>query len=95
MMVVSVKFIGSFRGLSGKGELSLRIRSSVSVRCLVDKVVERLPRLKSALVDAESGEPRTNLLVLVNGREMSVLNGLETVVDDGDEVVFVPVVHGG
>jgi molybdopterin converting factor small subunit len=35
------------------------------------------------------------MLVLVNGREISVLNGLETRVKDEDEVVFVPVVHGG
>ena len=33
--------------------------------------------------------------MLVNGREISVLNGLETRVNDEDEVVFVPVVHGG
>jgi molybdopterin converting factor small subunit len=31
----------------------------------------------------------------VNGKEISVLNGLDTVLKDGDEVVFVPVVHGG
>jgi molybdopterin converting factor small subunit len=31
----------------------------------------------------------------VNGREISVLNGLDTILKDGDEVVFVPVVHGG
>ena len=59
------------------------------------KVVEKTPKLKSALVDPESGQPRTNMLVLVNGREISVLNGFETTVNDGDEVVFVPVVHGG
>jgi molybdopterin converting factor small subunit len=35
------------------------------------------------------------MLVLVNGREISVLNGLETVVKAGDELVFVPVMHGG
>jgi molybdopterin converting factor small subunit len=31
----------------------------------------------------------------VNGKEISVLQGLETVIKDGDEVVFVPVLHGG
>jgi len=31
----------------------------------------------------------------VNGKEISVLKGLETLVSDGDEVVLVPVTHGG
>lgn len=94
-MVVNVKFVGSFRSFSGKNSLALRPQNSLSLRALVKKVVEKSPKLKSALVDPESGEPRTNMLVLVNGREISVLNGFETTVNDGDEVVFVPVVHGG
>jgi molybdopterin converting factor small subunit len=94
-MTVNVKFVGSFRGVSGKDVIALRFKGSVSLRALVSRVVERLPRLKSALVDPASGEPRTNMLVLVNGREIGVLDGLETAVNDGDEVVFVPVMHGG
>ncbi|MFX0092174.1 MAG: MoaD/ThiS family protein, partial [Candidatus Hodarchaeota archaeon] len=38
---------------------------------------------------------RPNALILVNGKEISVLNGLETQVEDGDKIVLVPVSHGG
>ncbi|MEM3789347.1 MAG: MoaD/ThiS family protein [Candidatus Bathyarchaeia archaeon] len=41
------------------------------------------------------GDPRPNTLIIVNDREISVLRGLETVLKDGDEVVFIPVSHGG
>jgi len=94
-MVVSVKFVGSFRGISGKDKLTLKFGRSVSLTALVKKTVEQMPKLRSSLIDPESGEPRRSMLVLVNGREISVLNGLETRVNDKDEVVFVPVVHGG
>jgi molybdopterin converting factor small subunit len=47
------------------------------------------------MFDPVSGEPRKNMLVLVNGQEIGVLDGLETVVEDGDEVVFIRVIHGG
>jgi len=94
-MVVSVKFVGSFRGLSGKDKLTLKFRRPVSLTALVKKTVEQLPKLRPSLIDPESGEPRRSMLVLVNGREISVLNGLETRVKDEDEVVFVPIVHGG
>jgi molybdopterin converting factor small subunit len=94
-MVVSVKFLGSFRGISGEEKLTLRFGRPVSLRALVKKTVEQLPKLRSSLIDPESGDPRRSMLVLVNGREISVLNGLETRVNDEDEVVLVPVVHGG
>ncbi|MGD0494653.1 MAG: MoaD/ThiS family protein [Candidatus Bathyarchaeia archaeon] len=94
-MIVSVKFVGSFRGISGKDKLTLKFGRPVSLTALVKKTVEQLPKLKSSLIDPESGEPRRSMLVLVNGKEISVLNGLETRVNDEDEVIFVPVVHGG
>jgi molybdopterin converting factor small subunit len=94
-MTVNVKFVGSFRGVSGKNEIKFTFKGSVSIRILVAKVVERLPLLKSALIDPNSGGPRSNMLVLVNGQEIGASNGLETTVNDGDEVVFVPVMHGG
>jgi len=94
-MVANVKFIGSFRSISGKDKLALKLANSAPLRNVVKKIVHELPKLKQALIDPELGEPRTNVLILVNGKEISVLQGLETVIKDGDDVVFVPVLHGG
>jgi len=94
-MVVSVKFTGSFRSLSGKSMLELRLCGSSPIRDVVRMIVKELPRLKPALFDSESENPKTNLLIIVNGKEMSVLGRFETMIKDGDEVVLVPVVHGG
>ena len=94
-MTLKVKFIGSFRGVSGRSGLALDLEESVSVRNLIDQIIDQLPKAKGVLTDVVSGRPRTNMLVIVNGREISVLDGMETIVHDDDEVVFVPVTHGG
>jgi molybdopterin synthase sulfur carrier subunit len=94
-MVVNVKFIGSFRSISGRGKLTLRFEGSVPLRKVIRKMVVELPKLEEALIDRELDEPKASMLILVDGREISVLNGLDTVIKDGDEVVFVPVLHGG
>jgi len=36
-----------------------------------------------------------NLLIAINGVESSVLSGNDTLVQTGDKVTIVPVVHGG
>lgn len=94
-MVIIVKFIGAFRGISGKSALSIKVKEAVPLSKVVKRVVEEEPKLKRALIDPELEDPRPNTLILVNGKEISVLNGLDTIVENGDEVTFVPVVHGG
>jgi len=94
-MVVIVRFVGAFRGLSGKDRLILEFESTVPLREVIKEIVEEMPKLRQVLVDPELEDPRPNTLILVNGKEISVLNGLETRLKDKDEIVFVPVVHGG
>jgi len=94
-MVITVKFIGSFRNVSGKGKLTIKSEGIIPLRETIKEIVEELPKLKRVLIDAELENPRPNTLILVNGKEISVLNGLDTMLEDEDEVVFVPVVHGG
>ena len=89
-MVVAVKFVGVFCSLSGKSKLDLKLTKNTILREVIKKIVEESPQLAQALAN-----PKPNMLILVNGKEVSVLNGLETVVKTGDEVVFVPVMHGG
>jgi molybdopterin synthase sulfur carrier subunit len=94
-MAVTLKFIGALRHVSGVEKLALNCKDGASLMDLVNEVTKNVPALRRSLLDEQLGEPKPNALILVNGREISVLNGLETKVKDGDEVVFVPVVHGG
>jgi len=94
-MVITIRFIGSLRASSKKSKLSLNLENAVSLREVVNKLIEEQPKLRRALIDPELDDPRTNVLMLVNGKEIGVLNGLETKLKDGDELVLIPVVHGG
>jgi molybdopterin synthase sulfur carrier subunit len=94
-MVLSVKFVGALRHVSGTGELALSCKSSVAIRELMNEIIKELPELKRSLIDQQFEDSRPNTLILVNGREISVLDGLETKLKDGDEVLLIPFVHGG
>jgi len=94
-MVITIRFIGSLRASSKKSKLSLNFENAVSLREVMNRLIEEQPKLRRALIDSELDDPRTNVLMLVNGKEIGVLKGLETKLKDGDELVLVPVVHGG
>ncbi|MGB9777900.1 MAG: MoaD/ThiS family protein [Candidatus Bathyarchaeales archaeon] len=94
-MAVNVNLIGAFRTISGRNKIVIKIEGTMSLKEVVKKTVEKVPALTRALIDPELEDPRPNALILVNGKEISVLNGLETLVKDGDEIVLVPIIHGG
>jgi molybdopterin converting factor small subunit len=81
--------------MSGKSKMCMEVEDATSLKEFIKRLVEKQPKLKRALIDPELEDPRPNTLILVNGKEISVLNGLETMLSDNSEVVFVPVVHGG
>lgn len=90
-MAVTIKFVGTFRTVLGKDRLILPSEEAISLKKAIRKIIACLPQLERLLIEA----PRPNMLILVNGKEISVLDGLDTMLKSGDEVVFVPVVHGG
>jgi len=94
-MVLTIKFIGALRHISDKTQFTVNYEEGMSLKQLMAKILQGVPQLERMLSDQQLDDSRFNALILVNGREISVLDGLETKLNDGDEIVFVPVVHGG
>ena len=92
---VRARLLGVFRGLSGRNQIILRLEKP-TIGSAVQSLAKLFPiELRRLLIDPELNDPRPNALILLNGREISALNGLETPVSDGDEITLVPVSHGG
>ena len=93
---IEVRLLGIFQRLSGKKCLQLKLEEPATVRKAIMKLTEMFSSdFKRVLVDSQLDDPRPNALILVGGNEISVLQGLETEVKDAEEMVLVPMVHGG
>ena len=93
---VEVKFLGVFRQFSGRDQFLVKLEKPATLGKAIEKLTEAFSsEFRRMLVDPELEDPRPNALILVNGKEISVLEGLKTEVEDGDEIVLVPVSHGG
>lgn len=94
-MVILVKFIGSFRNFFEKGIETFDYKSDISVKELINLIINTKPSIEELLISPQTNEFQLNSLILVNGVEISVLNGLETKLSEKDEVTLIPVIHGG
>ena len=84
--MITVKLLGGARKIVGKDQVSLEMQSI--------KVSEILETLRSMSSNSDILNS-SNMLIAVNGTELSILGGLNAQVKDGDVVSIVPVVHGG
>lgn len=94
-MNLTIRLVGSLRSAVGRSKITLKLNGEKRLHEIINIIVKEFHETKRVLVDPELGDPRPNTLIIINGKEISVLNGLETVVKDGDEVILVPVSHGG
>ena len=93
---VNVKFFGILRKSAGKEKVEVILKQPANIKNLIQELIEKFPKeFEENLIDAELKDPRPNALILINNREINVLNGLETSLKEGDEIIFIPVTHGG
>ncbi|MBV8952922.1 MAG: MoaD family protein [Solirubrobacterales bacterium] len=90
-MAVSVKIPTQLREATD-GDSTARV-DGATVGEVLDALYERYGELRSRI--AEDGGLRRFVNVYVGGEDIRFLDGLETPVEDGDEVTILPAVAGG
>ena len=90
-MAVSVKIPTQLRAAT-EGESQASVDGS-TVGEVLDALYERYGELRARI--AEDGGLRRFVNVYVDGEDIRFLDGLDTPVEDGDEVTILPAVAGG
>ncbi len=90
-----MRMLGLLKKVYGKDEISIELNEGSNLRNVISKIIEESRELKNIILDPELKDPRPNTIILVNGKEISVLGGLDAEIKDGDEITIIPVIHGG
>jgi len=95
---IRLRFYGVFRTAARTNELIIEVTGKPpTVRSVIMQLVtqEEFGGLKRLLLENDASDPRPNALIMVSGREINTLNGLETALTEKDELALLPVAHGG
>jgi molybdopterin converting factor small subunit/tRNA threonylcarbamoyladenosine modification (KEOPS) complex Cgi121 subunit len=85
--MITIKLLGGAKKSFSTDKLEINC-DSTSVSKLIELLQERIPKNLSQL-DVK------NMLIAINGIDSSTLEGLATVLKDGDVVSIIPIIHGG
>ncbi|RLF10738.1 MAG: molybdopterin synthase sulfur carrier subunit [Thermoprotei archaeon] len=93
-MKVRVKFFAVVRELAGAKELEVEVNPECTVMSLLEELAHKLPSKFREYV-FKGGALSKSIIILVNGKGISELKGLDTKLSSGDEVAILPPVSGG
>ena len=98
-MKIRVKLYGVFRTAAKSASIQLELHSpNPIVRTAIDSLASNADYqalVQLLLSDSESRDPRPNALIMVSGREISTIGGLEAPLVESDELSLLPIAHGG
>ena len=96
MITVKVKTILTIAKIFGSSEVELSVPEGSSLRELIATLVDRWgEELASGLLETETQHVLPHIRLMVNGRDIAFLNRMETVLQNGDEILILPPVSGG
>jgi len=90
---IKIQLKGALAWLAGFRELELELEEGSDVLRALRALCQHCPRLAGVLFDADTGDPRANFLLLLNKRDVDVLEGLSTPLTDGDVLTLIPLVR--
>lgn len=94
---VRVRLIGVLGSAAGCREIGLEWSESLTVSTLIGNLLKKVDnrQFQAFLVDSGTGDPRPNVIILLNEQDCNVFDGLGTRVARDTTVTIIPVAHGG
>jgi len=93
-MDVELNLFGPYRDAVGSKSLEVTVDDGATVRELFRTLGEDHPDLSAKILD-DGGDLVGSVTVTKNGRDVKLIDGADTIIEDGDVLRAAPPVHGG
>lgn len=80
--------------LNSKGKITVNVPDTATIEKVLDEFTERFPDFEDEIFE-EPGEIRRFIQIKLNQRNINRLDGLGTVLNQGDEIQILPKLGGG
>lgn len=96
MIRIKIYTILALKEILGEREFEVSLPPDSTVKDLLSWMVCKWgDKLSSHLFRPESDRPLPHIRLMINGRSIEFLNGMDTILQDGDEFLMLPIVSGG
>ena len=96
MITVKIHTILEIKKIIGRREVKISLPRGSTLNALLAHMVDTWgEKLRTYLFDPQTSELFPHIRIIVNGRDIGFLDGLETVLNADDEILVLPPIGGG
>ena len=93
-MPINVKFFATFRDVLGLKELEIEPEENLKLIDLLEQLFQKFgEKFRNRIL--EGGNIRPQINIMINGRNIKFLDGINAPLKDGDTIALFPPVYGG
>lgn len=92
---MKVKFLGHLKNSVGREMLILNGVGGMTLGDVLSNIYSLLGDSSKEIFDGSPHKLRSSIILLVNDVVYDVLGGFSYTVNEDDELIFIPTVHGG
>ncbi|MEM2083158.1 MAG: MoaD/ThiS family protein [Nitrososphaerota archaeon] len=89
-MRVTIEYYGLFRDYSKKKSEEIEISSPIKIKELFKNLAEKYGKIFEDII-----KNKHEAIILLNGKSINLLDGLETVINNDSTLTILPVIGGG
>lgn len=90
-----MRFLAVLRGLAGKGFVDVEASQGLSIKDVIYLACKDNEALLKRVFEPNKERIRSDVIVLVDGIDVNLMGGLDSPVDNVNEITLIPSVHGG
>ncbi len=94
-MNVEVKFFTSLREITGKKVEKIQLQNTITVNELITVLSEKYGKNFREYIYNQKGDVQEFLSFLVNGKNINIMQGFDTKLQEMDVIAILPPVGGG
>ena len=94
-MKVEVKFFTSLREITGKKVDKIQLQNTITVNELITVLSEKYGKNFREYIYNQKGDVQEFLSFLVNGKNINIMQGFDTKLQEMDVIAILPPVGGG